>query len=126
MNKVFNAFAVRTDIVVIGRNPELADYSNRNGSIYGFAAFVEASNDYGDTREFFVCSAVREDEATAEADALAQRLTARFESLGKLPVGFASWKQGRAIYSSEAWAEYGNDDELACERRELADEHFAY
>jgi len=125
MNKVFNTFAVRTDIVVIGRDPEMADYNNRDGSIFGYAAYVEASNDYGDTREFFVCSAVREDEATAEADELAHRLTVRFESLGKLPVGFAAWHQGRAVYGSEAWAEYGNDDELAYERRELADE-FAY
>ena len=125
MNKVFNIFAVRTDIVVIGRNPEMADYSNRDGSIFGFAAYVEASNDYGDTRELFICSSVCEAEATAEADALAQCLTARFELLGKLPVGFGSWEPGRAVYGSDAWVEYGNDDELAQERRELSDE-FAY
>lgn len=125
MNKVFNTFAVRTEIVAICRNPEMADYSNRDGSIFGFAAYVEASNDYGDTRELFICSSVCEAEATAEADTLAQCLTARFESLGKLPVGFGSWKQGRAVYGSDAWAEYGNDEELAYERRELADE-FAY
>jgi hypothetical protein len=125
MNKVFNTFAVRTDIVVIGRNPEMADYSNRDGSIFGYAAYVEASNDYGDTRELFICSSACEAEATEKAETLAQCLTARFESLGKQPVGFAAWREGRAIYGSEAWVEYGNDDELAYERRELADE-FAY
>jgi len=125
MNKVFNTFAVRIDIVVIGRNPEMADYSNRDGLIFGYAAYVEASNDYGDTRELFIYSAVCEDEATAVAAPLAQCLTARFESFGKLPVGFGSWKQGRAVYGSDAWAEYGNDEELAHERRELSEE-FVY
>ena len=73
MNKAFNQFEIRTDIVVIGHNPEMADFSNRNGAIHGYAAYIEASNDYGDTRQLFI------DSSRCEADVV-EKVLIPFES----------------------------------------------
>ena len=35
-------FTAYSDIVVIGQDAEMADYSNPRGYIYGFAAYVRA------------------------------------------------------------------------------------
>jgi len=122
MNKAFNQFEIRTDIVVIGHNPEMADFSNRNGAIHGYAAYIEASNDYGDTRQLFIDSSRCEAGVVEKAEKLAKNLTTRFEVLGKLPIGFDNWAEGRARYGSDAWIYYGNSEEFAYEQRELADE----
>ena len=114
-------FIAYTDIVVIGQNPEMADYSNPRGYIYGFAAYVRAESDRGDTRVNRVCTDRWESDALAKADAQAAALNARL-ALGKLPVGFDSWKAGRAVYGSEAYEAYGQADDLAWERNE----EFAY
>lgn len=110
-------FTPRSDIVVVGTNPENADYDNPRGRIYGERWVVSASNDHGDTFEFGV-------DGQEQAVVLAERLQARFDNLGKLPVGFDRWTKGRAIYGSDAYIEYGQDEDLAMERRELAGETF--
>jgi hypothetical protein len=95
-------FTAYTDIVVIGQNPEMADYDNPQGHIYGFAAYVQAVSEQGDTR--ILCVGVNRWEsdvlakAVAQADALNVRL-----ALGKLPVGFESWREGHPIYGSQAY-----------------------
>lgn len=50
MNNV-TAFSAGSRYVVIGTNPEMADYDNRRGEIYGLAYYVQASNAHGDTWE---------------------------------------------------------------------------
>jgi hypothetical protein len=114
-------FTAYTDIVIAGQNPEMADYNNRQGYIYGFAAYVCAVSESGDTRIKHVVSVRWEAEAMAKAEAQAAALNARL-ALGKLPVGFDSWKAGRAVYGSDAYQAYGQDDDLALERNE----EFAY
>ncbi len=117
----FNAMSY---VVVVGRDPELADYSNPRGERYGFAWYVRAFNDFGDTREFHVVTTVYERDGEEKAEKLAAALTNRARG-GKLPVGFDSWVEGRPVYGSEAYVSYGQYDDLAVEARELADEAWA-
>jgi len=117
-SKTFNRFYARADIVTLGQNPEMADYDNPRGDIHGFASYVVAANEYGDTREFGVASSVSEREALEPAERLADALNARFQNLGKLPVGFANWQQGRAAYGSDAYLEYGQAEDVALEALE--------
>lgn len=114
-------FTAYTDIVIIGQDAEMADYSNPRGYIYGFAAYVCAVSEFGDTRIKHIATARWETEAVAKAEAQAVALNARL-ALGKLPVGFASWEAGRVVYGSEAYQAYGQADDLAWERNE----EFAY
>jgi hypothetical protein len=114
-------FTAYADIVVIGQDSEMADYSNPRGYIYGFAAYVCAVSESGDTRVKSVAVDRSEADAVAKAEAQAAALNARL-ALGKLPVGFDSWEAGRAVYGSEAYQAYGQADDLAWERSE----EFAY
>lgn len=111
----FRAFS---DIVVIGYNPENADYENQKGEIYGHAAYVQAVSPRGDTWIKHVRTDRFEAEVMAEANKLADALNARLTNFDKLPVNFASWPQGRTIYGSEAYIEYGQAEELALEMSE--------
>lgn len=61
----------------------------------------------------------------AKAQAVADALMNRLELLGKPPVAFDRWEEARPGYGSDAWVAYGNDDEIALERREFDDERFA-
>lgn len=117
-NKTFNQFYARTDVVIIGQNPEMADYDNPRGDLHGFASYVVAANDYGDTREFDVFTSISEREALEPAERLAEALNARFQNFGKLPVGFANWRAGRAAYGSDAYLDYGQADDVALEALE--------
>lgn len=117
-------FDTYTDIVVIGSNPEMADYDNPRGHVYGFAAYVRAVSEHGDTRVLHVATERCERDALAAAEVLAERLNARLHNLGKLPVAFDTWQEGRAVYGSDAYVEYGQADDVALEARELADEAF--
>ena len=117
-------FDTYTDIVVIGSNPEMADYDNPRGHVYGFAAYVRAVSKHGDTRVLHVATERSERDAVAQADQLAERLNARLQNLGKLPVAFDGWTAGRPVYGSDAYVEYGQADDVALEARELADEAF--
>jgi hypothetical protein len=111
-------FAVQSDIVIVGSNPEMADMSNPRGDVFGLAFYVVASNAFGDTKVFPVGTARTTYDGSLEemkATDLAARLTARADG-GKLPVGFAAWQDGRAVYGSDAYVAYGADDDIACER----------
>lgn len=125
MNTNAITFDTQSDIVVVDQNSEMADYDNPRGEVYGFAAYVRASNEHGDTRLLYVGTSRDEREVLAKADKLAAALTARLANLGKLPVAFDSWQPGRPVYGSDAYVEYGQYDDLALEARELADEAFA-
>jgi hypothetical protein len=114
-------FTAYTDIVIVGQNFEMADYSNPKGYVYGFSAYVRAVFECGNTRIKHVVSDRWEAAAMAKAEAQAAALNARL-TLGKLPVGFDSWEAGRAVYGSDAYQAYGEADELALERNE----EFAY
>jgi hypothetical protein len=95
-------FTAYTNIVVIGQNPEMADYDNPKGNLDGYAAYVQAVSEQGDTR--ILCIGVSRWEsdilpkAIAQADALNVRL-----AMGKLPVNFDAWREGYPIYGSQAY-----------------------
>ncbi len=109
-------FGVRTDIVVIGTDPEAADYDNPKGHIFGFSSYVVLSDEEGNTRLLHVATASCENEVTAPADKLATALEARWKNLGKLPVRFGEWSEGRPRYASAAYSAYGAEDDRAWER----------
>jgi hypothetical protein len=114
-------FYVHSDIVIIGQNPEMADYTNPRGDVHGLRWYVVAANERGDTREVTVTTGPKGCPRTA-AETLAARLQTRWDTLGKLPVGFEAWPAGCPVYGSDAYVEYGQDDDLAWERRCDADE----
>lgn len=112
--------------VVIGTNPEMADYDNPRGHIFGLSYAVRARNEHGDTWEKPVATgSLHEDaELAAKAERLAQALQTRLDRLGKLPVDAAQWQPGRAVYGTDAYVAYGQDDEVALERREAEEERW--
>ena len=116
------SFTTRSDLVVVGTNPEMVDVDNPRGHLFGLLWYVTASNEHGDTRELAVVSAAPGSDTKRAAELLATRLGARLLNLGKLPVGFALWPEGRPVYGSDAYVEYGQADDLALERREADDE----
>jgi hypothetical protein len=113
-------FDTQSDIVVVGTDPENVDYNNQRGEVYGFAAYVRASNPYGDTRVLHVCTEMDEAVALDKAGMVAERLNTRLLKLGKLPVGFDTWQAGRPVYGSDAYAAYGQADDAALERKEFS------
>jgi hypothetical protein len=124
-DKTFKHFYGHCDIVVTGTNPENADYTNPRGERYGFQAYVQVANDFGDTRvkTFGVFHSQRE--AVDFAEKLAATLQTRLDKLGKYPVGFAAWAEGRAVYGSDAYVAYGQAEEVEWERRMDEDEAWA-
>lgn len=114
-------FFARTDIVVVGSDPEMADYTNPRGNIYGFAAYVVADSERGDRRELYITTSQIESECMADAGKVADALNARLAA-GKLPVAFDRWQEGRPAYGSDA---YDPLEEIALERREVEEEAFA-
>lgn len=125
--KQVTIFGIRTDVAVVGTDPEFADYDNPRGEIFGFAGYVVAANEFGDTFEHHVETVGRWEEAEliAKCEKLAEALQARLDKLGKLPVGFEGWTQGRAVYGSVSWLTYGQDEDVAWERRCEEDALFA-
>ena len=117
------SFTTRSDLVVVGSNPENADVTNPRGESFGLLWYVQGSNEHGDTAELAVISST-EPSAIAAAK-LATRLNARVTDLKRLPVGFDLWPEGRPIYGSDAYVEYGQADDLALEAREADDERWA-
>jgi len=117
-------FSVRDDLVVLGVNPEMADYTNPRGHVYGVQAVVVAYNEHGDTFEHVFGSAMFADRIMPNALRFAEGLSARL-ACGKLPIAFDRWTPGRAVYGSDAYVQYGQAADVALERREVADEQWA-
>jgi hypothetical protein len=122
MNVPVNFFA-SSDVVVVGQDAEAVDVDNPRGYIYGFSAYVVAEDKSGNRVKLFVKSSRFEADVLPVAEKQAAALTVRL-GLGKLPVRFASWDYERPGYGSDAWIEYGADEELALERKEAEDEAF--
>lgn len=108
-------FEAMSDLTVVDHNPEMADIDHPRGEIVGYRAFVRASNAHGDTRILWLNASRWERDVMEPAEKLAQALNKRMTA-GKLPVAFERWVQGRAVYGSDAYIEYGEDEELALER----------
>ena len=117
-------FFAATDLVVIGTNPEMADYDNPRGEIIGHAVYVYADSANGDRRRLHVKTARFESEALPSAESMAEALNARLTG-GRLPVAFDRWEEACPCYGSAAWQQYGEYEEMMLERREAEDEMFA-
>lgn len=122
MNPV--AFFAASDIVVIDTDPEMADYTNPRGLIYGVSSYVVAEDARGNRCRMYVATGRCDEDVLPAAERLAQALTARLAG-GKLPVAFDRWEEARPAYGSDAYIEYGQYDDIELERREAEDEMFA-
>jgi hypothetical protein len=121
MNKSFVPveFTAMSDICVVGYNSENADCVNPKGAIYGYQVYIQADSEYGDTRIMYVGEPTMDgDNATLKAQKQADAMMARWNNFKKLPINFGAWVEGRAVYGSDAYQAYGQDDELALEMRE--------
>lgn len=115
MNFIPVNFYVRDDIVVVGQHFEAADLDNPHGYLFGIQYYVIVSNEHGDTYSLAV--------SKEEAGQLAERLNARWKNFKKLPLNFKEWQPGRAVYGSQAYIEYGSDEEIEWERRQEFDNY---
>lgn len=117
-------FFASSDLVIVGSNPEMADYDNPRGHLFGEAAYVVAQDERGNRRCLHIKTDRSRNVAMEAAEAVAAALNARL-AMGKLPVGFSGWREDRPAYGSDAYIAYGQDDEVELERREAEEEAFA-
>lgn len=107
-----------SDIVVIGSNPEIADYDNPRGEIHGLRPYIRAVDARGNTKFKYSKDVhhvnVGDTEAEREARALAERLNEKLKQR-RMP-DLSRWEDGRAMYGSPAYEEYGQDEDLEWER----------
>jgi hypothetical protein len=115
-------FYTSTDIVIIGQNPEMADYDNPHGYLHGYASYVYAEDIRGVRRRLFVCTGPAERESLEPAEIMAQALNARLRA-GKLPVAFDRWEEYHPVYGSEAYQMDGGEEELIAWERSLEEEY---
>ena len=108
-------FFAFTDIVTVGINSEMADYSNPRGEIYGSAGYVYAEDSKGNRLRQRVSTHYSDSVALSAAQRVANALNRRLAT-GKLPVGFTHWDVARPAYGSDAYVEYGAADDLEWER----------
>ena len=108
-----------TDLVVMFCNPEMADFNNPRGEVYGYRGFVTATDVDGNRKFIYIGEANRtEISPYNEAESLAKCLQARWDNYGKLPIRFCDWQDTRPAYGSEAYIAYGAADDLAWEREQ--------
>ena len=107
-------FFARTDLTVLGEDPENADMSNPRGEIVGYASYVVAE-EVNSGRRFlhFVKTGRWEDTTLAPAEKLASALTNRLANLGKLPVAFDRWEETFARYGSPAGQDQEHEEAIA-------------
>jgi hypothetical protein len=109
------SFYPQSNLCVVGSNPEMADIDNPRGDIIREVWYIVAANENGDTRESGSFGDHEWSRVDAEKTAVA--LSIRSQSLGKLPVGFDDWRDGRPQYGSSAYLMYGADDDIEWERQ---------
>ena len=100
MTQVRWTITVGSQLEVIGYNPENADLDCPNGEMIGERYFLLATNDHGDRRWFGTFETA--DEAAADVPTAPE-------------VEF--WPATHPEYGSQAWAAYGEDDQIASEAR---------
>lgn len=97
---------VRTDIVVIGCNPEMADYDNPRGNIYGFCGYILAVAEDGSQWMFEHTITRRyEHDVLARLNTFANKVQAHLNKGGKLDP--SRWQEIRPAYASEAYVNGG-------------------
>lgn len=96
----------RTDIVVIGHNPENADYTNPRGAIFGFCGYVIAEAPDGSRWEFDrTMTGHFEAEVLARLETFVAHVQWQVKNGRKLDA--THWTPARPCYGSEAYASGG-------------------
>lgn len=115
---------VRSDIVVVGQNSEMADYDNPKGYLYGFNACVEATDEAGyrwaHRQTFTACT---ERDAHEAAEVLAVKVRAHLAKGGKLKA--PGWLETRPMYGSDAYIATGGDAEMCAWEKQLEEDFYA-
>lgn len=114
------------DMVVTGSNPEYADMDNPKGNLYGFLPFVTVTDCHGNRKRLDVGPAIGQfygfggvgsmNQADEISRVVANRLQARWDNYGALPVRFDDWYDINPAYGSDAYIAYGQADEVKWER----------
>lgn len=97
-------FFALSDMIVIGRNPEMADVSNPRGDILGYASYVYGEDIKGYRVRILVKTDRYEEDVMPQAKKMAAALNVRLSN-NKLPIGFDTWQQTDPRYGSEAYIE---------------------
>ena len=103
------AVEVRSDSVVVGCDPEMADMGNPRGEIIRERFYMRASNDHGDA---FVWGSFKTPEEVEEAYTL-------------LAPPVELWEPSYPVYGSQAYVDYGEADLLIQEKRWEEDDWWA-
>lgn len=115
-------FFAMTDLVVVGTDPEMADYDNPRGEIIRSAAYVVAEDAQGYRVRLHIRTGFEAD-VLPKAEREAAGLNARLNNLKKLPVGFGRWEETRPGYGSDAFIESDQGHQDWLEER-MAEEAF--
>jgi hypothetical protein len=98
-----SCFFLRSDVVVIGSNPESADMDNPRGSLFGYAVYVVAEASNGERMAHdHTFTASREKDALARGEALLARIQAAVFGHGR-DIDPACWTPCEAAYGSNAY-----------------------
>lgn len=96
----------RTDVVVVGHNPENADYDNPRGAIFGFCGYVIAEAPDGSRWEFDrTMTGHFEAEVLARLETFVAYMQWQVKNGRKLDA--THWTPARPCYGSEAYASGG-------------------
>ena len=109
----------RADVTVVCCDPEMADYSNPRGEIYGDRFFLRVSNGLG---QAYTTRYYPDHYKTMES--AAHRLALLIEAGTVNPHSNAKLHLDSPVYGSRKWAEHGEADELMWEKKERQMEGF--
>jgi len=119
LHQVNEVFA-RTDIVVVGHNPENADYTNPRGEIYGYCGYVVACAPDGSQWIFNRnMTDVLEAVVLHRLETFVKHVQWQLENGRQLDPQF--WTPTRPSYGSAAYAN-GGWDQLDAEEERLSEE----
>jgi len=111
------AYEVRSDIKIIGNNPELADYNNPNGYIFGEQFFVIATFPDGKRFQHELTAAYTMGGRQVEGQYSLNELERFAAKLNKLQPALnpQHWQATEPCYGSPAWQDY--EPQLAQQER---------
>jgi hypothetical protein len=118
-SKVFSVTYASSEEFIAGYNPENADMTNPRGAVHCVRHFVLVCNEFGDTMRH-----AANFQWVDEAEKMAYFIQAHLDAGGELMLDY--WFPTRAVYGSDAYIAYGQDEDLATEARELEEESWGW
>lgn len=104
--------SVTSDLCIIGRNPENADYINKQGYIYGTCAYVTVTCPLGYRwAHTWTSKGHKEEEQIERAEILMARMQKVLDAGGSLNENY--WHSVDPVYGSEAYQIEGIEAERA-------------